>query len=75
MGFSNVTMWRDCSLFIRSIMAASVVDLPLPVGPVTRTRPFCFLARSATALGIRSSSRLSTFVGILLATRAIDPRW
>jgi len=25
---------------MKSMMAANVVDLPLPVGPVTSTRPF-----------------------------------
>ena len=32
-------MWSCRSLLILSIIAASVVDLPLPVGPVTRMRP------------------------------------
>ena len=38
-GSSIVTMCRECSRLIWSIMAASVVDLPEPVGPVTSTRP------------------------------------
>ena len=38
-GSSIVTTWWASRLFIRSRIAASVVDLPLPVGPVTRTRP------------------------------------
>ena len=38
-GSSMVRMWPCGSVLILSIIAASVVDLPLPVGPVTRTRP------------------------------------
>ena len=34
--------WR-VSLLILSIIAASVVDLPEPVGPVTSTRPRGFV--------------------------------
>jgi hypothetical protein len=37
---SSVMMCFLCVALTRSIMAASVVDLPEPVGPVTRTRPF-----------------------------------
>ena len=37
-----------------SIMAARVVDLPLPVSPVTRTKPWCRSVSSST-LGGRSS--------------------
>jgi hypothetical protein len=35
---------------------ASVVDLPLPVGPVTSTRPRCFLTMSTTLSGMPSES-------------------
>ena len=38
-GSSIVRMWSCRSALILSIIAASVVDLPLPVGPVTSTRP------------------------------------
>ena len=38
-GSSIVRMWSWRSALILSIIAASVVDLPLPVGPVTSTRP------------------------------------
>ena len=36
MGSSSVMMWQGRLVFIMSMIAASVVDLPLPVGPVTR---------------------------------------
>jgi len=39
MGSSTVTICTFCSLFILSIIAANVVDLPLPVGPVTNINP------------------------------------
>ena len=38
-GSSTVMMCPFRSLLILSIIAASVVDLPEPVGPVTSTRP------------------------------------
>ena len=38
-GSSIVMMWSLRVRFASSMMAASVVDLPLPVGPVTRTSP------------------------------------
>ncbi len=38
-GSSMVMMWHDLLSLIRSIIAARLVDLPLPVGPVTRIRP------------------------------------
>ena len=38
-GSSTVTMWSARVRLTRSISAASVVDLPEPVGPVTSTRP------------------------------------
>ena len=41
--------WR--SRLIRSIIAASVVDLPEPVGPVTSTNPRGFLVKSSSTGG------------------------
>ncbi len=38
-GSSIVRMWSFLVLLASSMMAARVVDLPDPVGPVTRTRP------------------------------------
>ena len=39
MGSSMVMMWSVRVELMRSTMAARVVDLPLPVVPVTSTRP------------------------------------
>jgi hypothetical protein len=39
MGSSSVTMWRAWWRLIQSRQEATVVDLPEPVGPVTRIRP------------------------------------
>ena len=44
-------MWPFRSRLILSIIAASVVDLPEPVGPVTSTRPRGFSAIFAITLG------------------------
>ena len=41
MGSSIVTTWYASRWLTRSSTAARVVDFPLPVGPVTRTRPLC----------------------------------
>ena len=45
-GSSMVMMWSSRVRLISSITAASVVDLPEPVGPVTRTRPRGFVVKS-----------------------------
>ena len=44
--------------FISLMMAARVVDLPDPVGPVTSTRPLLNPTNRCTALGMRSCSRV-----------------
>ena len=41
-GSSNVIICLCWFSFIMSIRLARVVLLPLPVGPVTKTRPLCF---------------------------------
>ena len=51
-GSSTVRMWAARSLLIRSTMAARVVDLPEPVGPVTRTSP-----RSSRAISARMGGK------------------
>src|SRR5438445_2006066 len=57
MGSSMVMMCSARSLLILSTMAASVVDLPDPVGPVTSTRPLGRSASSCTTFGRPSSSK------------------
>src|SRR5438093_149718 len=56
-----------------SIKAASVVDLPEPVGPVTSTSPFVRSQRSSTLLGSPSSSGVRIWNGIARKT-APGPR-
>jgi hypothetical protein len=50
-GSSIVRMCTGRVSLIRSIIAASVVLLPEPVGPTTRTRPYGFCSRSGTRSG------------------------
>ena len=47
-----VTMWPSRVLLIRSMMQASVVDFPVPAGPVISTRPLDEEAKSITSSGI-----------------------
>ena len=51
-------MWSLRVLLMWSIMAASVVDLPLPVGPVTRIRPRGSSASFVRTGGMASSSKV-----------------
>ena len=62
-GSSIVRMWSWRSLLILSIIAASVVDLPEPVGPVTSTRPRGRSASVASTGGRPSSWKLRIFSG------------
>ena len=63
-GSSIVTMCCLRPRFILSIIAASVVDLPEPVAPVTRTRPRCSSARRSTPPGRPSCWRVGTEAGM-----------
>jgi hypothetical protein len=59
-----------------SIIAASVVDLPEPVVPVTRTIPRCSSASWRAITGQPSSSIVRIRVsGIARATSETPPRW
>ncbi len=55
-----VTMWRAIVVLTWSTMAASVVDLPEPVVPVTRMIPRGSSATSRTASGSPSCSMVVT---------------
>ena len=55
---------------ISSIIAASVVLLPLPVVPVTSTRPRSSAAIFFSTFGSARSSTVATFIGM---TRKIIP--
>ncbi len=73
-GSSTVMMCPFISLLILSIIAASVVLLPEPVGPVTSTRPRGRSASLATTCGNPSSSNVRTVNGICRITSDTQPR-
>ena len=52
---------------------ASVVDFPLPVTPVTRTRPLTSLAMVSSTLGRFNSSKVCIFMGMTLNTMPTAP--
>ena len=67
-----------CSLrvsLIRSIIAASVVDLPEPVGPVTSTKPRGFLVKSVSTFGSPRLSSAGISCGIRRKAAPSDARW
>ena len=74
-GSSIVMMCSSRSLLIESIIAASEVDLPEPVGPVTRTRPRGFLQNSCVTAGRPRSSIETIVVGIRRKAAPSEPRW
>ncbi len=53
---------------MKSIIAASVVDLPEPVGPVTTTSPLVSQHRSMQAFGSPSFSTVMISIGICRMT-------
>src|SRR5215470_16666924 len=73
-GSSIVMMWSWRSLLILSIMAASVVDLPEPVGPVTRISPFGRSASCCTICGSPSSSNERILYGMTRIAQPTAPR-
>ena len=56
-------------------MAAKVVDLPEPVGPVTSTIPRGLRARSAKILGAFKSSRVRILLGMVRNTAPAPRYW
>ena len=74
-GSSIVTMCRGLVSLIWSIIAASVVDFPEPVVPVSRISPRSSSASSVITGGSPSSSSVRTANGIKRATIEIEPRW
>src|SRR3989449_5423346 len=73
-GSSTVMMWPFISLLTLSIIAASVVLFPEPVGPVTSTSPRGRSASCATTAGSPSSSNVRTLKGICRITSETQPR-
>ena len=56
-------------------MAAKVVDLPEPVGPVTSTKPFSALAIFLKISGASSSSSVGMLLGMVRNTAAQPRDW
>ena len=74
-GSSIVMMCSSRLSLISSIIEASVVDLPEPVGPVTSTRPRGFLQNSWTTGGRPRSSIGTICDGIRRKAAPIAERW
>ena len=55
-------------------MAASVVDLPEPVGPVTKISPCAVSDKLFSVAGMFKSSIVGIFVGIVRNANEIEPR-
>ncbi len=70
-GSSMVMMWQVSVALTWSTIAASVVDLPEPVVPVTRTRPRCSPAIFSITFGSISCSIDMILKGM---TRSTTPR-
>ena len=68
-------MCLDIVSFMWSIIAASVVDLPEPVVPVSSTIPRSSSASSRTTGGSVSSSIELILWGIARHASEITPRW
>jgi hypothetical protein len=73
-GSSIVRMCSCRSVLILSIIDASVVDFPEPVGPVTSTRPRGRFESSATIGGSPSSAKVRILNGIVRNAPATAPR-
>ena len=72
-GSSSVITWALRSSLILSIREASVVDLPEPVGPVTRTSPLFLAYNSTTDFGTPRLSGLGISVPTIRMAHATDP--
>ena len=74
-GSSTVRMCPFTRRLMSSIIAASVVDLPEPVLPVTRIRPLLARHICRTASGIFSSSSVSALEGMARNTAPMPFSW
>ena len=70
-----VTMWSARVSLISSMMAARVVDLPDPVGPVTSTNPRGLWQKVWSTLGSPSSSMVLILTGMSRKAAARVPLW
>jgi hypothetical protein len=73
-GSSMVTMCSGSLSEISEIIAASVVDFPDPVGPVTSTRPSGISVMSRIATGSSSASMPRIWMGMRRKTAPTVPR-
>ena len=67
-GSSSVIICFSCVLLISLIIQASVVDFPLPAGPVIKTRPLDNLEKSIICWGIPISSGCGKSKVMILTT-------
>ncbi len=67
-------MWIGFSSFILRMIAARVVDLPDPVGPVSRTMPFLSCAISLSCAGSPRSATVGIWFGMTRRTMLWLPR-
>ena len=74
-GSSTVRMWPYSVSFRKLTIAARVVDLPEPVGPVTSTMPRGLSARSPKIFGQFSCSSVRIFEGIVRNTAPAPRFW
>ena len=74
-GSSTVMMCSSRVALISSIIDASEVDLPEPVGPVTSTKPRGFLQKSCTTAGSPRSSIGVMIDGIRRNAAPSEERW
>ncbi len=72
-GSSIVTMWSFRVRLMKSIIAASVVDLPEPVMPVTRMSPRRSMPSCSRTTGSPSSSNFGFREGIERRTARTTP--
>ena len=74
-GSSIVTMWTSRLAITSFMIAASVDDLPEPVGPVISTSPWRRSASSFRISGMPQSSSEGKTIGTRRKTAASVPRW
>jgi hypothetical protein len=70
-----VRMWSGRWLLTWSIIAASVVDLPEPVGPVTSTMPRGYMEMSLKIFGAFKSSSVMILDGMVRNTAPAPRCW
>ena len=72
-GSSSVIIFLESLDAMTSIRLANVVDLPLPVAPVTRTSPLIFVVRLTTDCGMPSCCGVGTSYERIRSAAAYEP--